>query len=88
MAAGLPIVATNVVGLPEIVVEGKAGFLVQPRNPTELSLKILDLLQNKDLRRRMSENSRRLVTNYSWENIAERLENILSQISQNSRRQG
>ncbi len=37
MAAGLPVVSTNFVGIPEMVVAGKTGFLVPPDSPTQLA---------------------------------------------------
>lgn len=43
-AAGVPIVATNVGGTAEIVVDGKTGVLVPPRNPPALADAIVDLL--------------------------------------------
>jgi glycosyltransferase involved in cell wall biosynthesis len=47
MAAGKPVVASNVGGNPEVVVHGKTGFLVPPQDPETLASKIILLLQNK-----------------------------------------
>jgi glycosyltransferase involved in cell wall biosynthesis len=55
MAAGLPIVATNVGGNPEIVQDGRTGLLVPPRNAEALSTAIIRILQNPDLARRFGE---------------------------------
>jgi glycosyltransferase involved in cell wall biosynthesis len=46
----IPIVASNFAGIPELVQDGKNGFLVQPRDARELSLKLLKLIKSKDLR--------------------------------------
>ena len=43
MSTGLPMVATSVGGVPEIVNNGKNGLLSQPKNPEELAIKILQL---------------------------------------------
>ena len=50
MALGLPVVATNTGGIPELVVNGKNGYLVKPRSIYELAEKIIKILQNEDFR--------------------------------------
>jgi len=45
MAAGKPVVATNVGGIPEVVVDGKTGRLVPPESPGEMAEAILDFLR-------------------------------------------
>jgi glycosyltransferase involved in cell wall biosynthesis len=59
MAAGLPVVATGVGGLPEIVREGETGFLVAPRDPAALAERISRLLADPALAREMGERGRR-----------------------------
>ena len=59
MSVGLPIVATNVGGNPEVVEEGVSGFLVPSRNPELLANAIEKLLVNKALREKMSINARK-----------------------------
>jgi len=46
MAAGLPMVATDVGGNSEAIVDGETGWLVPPRNPVLLAAKLLDLLKD------------------------------------------
>jgi glycosyltransferase involved in cell wall biosynthesis len=56
LLSGVPVVATNVGGLPDLVQEKKTGWLVPPRNPQALARAILDALQNPaETRRRTSE---------------------------------
>ena len=76
MAAGLPIVATRVGGLPEIVTEGENGFLVEPRNSQQLAEKILFLLKNEDMRRHLSGNNIKKAEQYSWSKIVTSLEEV------------
>ena len=59
MAAGLPVVATDVGGLPEIVRHGETGFLVAPRDPAALAERIGHLLADPALARQMGERGRR-----------------------------
>lgn len=54
MAAGIPIVATAVGGLPEIVRDGHTGLLVPPRDPSALARALTDVLTDKALARRLA----------------------------------
>ncbi|MGP8321447.1 MAG: glycosyltransferase family 4 protein [Methanosarcinaceae archaeon] len=76
MASGLPIVATNVGGLPEIVKDGENGFLVEPKNPEKIAEKALFLLENNDIREEISKKNREIAEGYSWKKVAERLEEV------------
>jgi glycosyltransferase involved in cell wall biosynthesis len=58
LACGVPQVATNVGGNPEVVIEGKTGLLCPPDDPTGLAQRIVRLLQEPDLRARMGDASR------------------------------
>jgi glycosyltransferase involved in cell wall biosynthesis len=57
MASGLPIVATRIGGLPDLVEEGVNGLLVEPRNPTSLAQAILTLVGDPDTVASMGEKS-------------------------------
>ena len=53
MAAELPVVASRVGGVSELVVDGENGFLVSPRDPQELATALARLVDDPDLRRRL-----------------------------------
>ena len=55
MAFGVPVIATNKGGTPEIVNEGKNGLLLQENNPDELADKIINLINNREKLQAMSE---------------------------------
>jgi glycosyltransferase involved in cell wall biosynthesis len=54
MACGVPIVATAVGGIPEQVEDGINGFLTRPGEPQEMALRIQTILENDDLKAKMS----------------------------------
>lgn len=58
MAAGLPIVASNVGSIPEIVVDGENGFIVEKNNPQEAARVIMKLIENPELRKKMGKAGR------------------------------
>ncbi len=61
LAAGLPVVATAVGGLPEFVIAGETGLLCAPSDPAGLAAEINRLVADPDLRRRLGEHGRALV---------------------------
>lgn len=60
-AAGLPVVATDVGGVAESIINGVSGFLVPERNPAAMAEKLLYVLENKDLWPQIGQAGRRHV---------------------------
>ncbi|MEM2971942.1 MAG: glycosyltransferase family 4 protein [Candidatus Bathyarchaeia archaeon] len=63
MACGLPVVATEVGGIPEFVVNEYSGLLVPPENPKALKQAIMKLTSNNTLYNSLSQNARKYVVN-------------------------
>ena len=61
MAFGLPVVATRVGGLPEVIEDGVTGLLVPPGDADALAQAMIRLLSDADLRRRMGQAGRERV---------------------------
>jgi glycosyltransferase involved in cell wall biosynthesis len=61
MAAGLPVVATAVDGVPEVVLEGETGYLVPPGDVPALRTRLDQLLSRSDLRHQFGRRARLLV---------------------------
>ncbi len=59
MATGLPVIASDVGGNPEIVADSGCGYLFQPRDVAGLAEKLAGLLRNPDLRFRFGDQARR-----------------------------
>jgi len=76
MASGLPIVASKVGGVPQIIKDGENGYLIEPTRPDQIAEKVLLLLENHDLRDAISRNSIQKAKDYSWENVVWRLEEV------------
>jgi len=61
MASGKPVVATNVDGAKEAIIEGVNGFLVEPHNIEEFAMKVIKLINDRNLAQRMGKEGRRMV---------------------------
>ena len=81
MEAARPVVATNVGGIPDLVVDGVTGILVPPRDPTALAAAISGLLDDPDLRRRLGEAGRaRRRSEFDISNTVRRVEDLYEEL--------
>lgn len=69
MALGLPVVSTNVGGIPFLLEDQKDALLVEPNDELLFSSAINELLQNPKLATQLAENARLKVENYDWEKV-------------------
>lgn len=80
MAAGLPIVATKVMALPELVYDGKNGFLFDEGDTETLANRILKILKNPALKKKMSQNSLKIISQHNLNKTIESYENIYKRL--------
>jgi glycosyltransferase involved in cell wall biosynthesis len=81
LLSGVPVVATNVGGLPDLVQENKTGWLVTPRNPKELARAILESLQNPtESRRRAIEGQKLAQTTFEVKSTAREVASVYEKI--------
>ncbi|MFK7808327.1 MAG: glycosyltransferase family 4 protein, partial [Saprospiraceae bacterium] len=71
--SGVPIVATNVGGIPEIVTTGKTGLLANQGDDTALAKNVKLLLNDATLRNQISENAKKSVIKFSKSNMAQQI---------------
>lgn len=64
MSCGLPVVASNAGGIPEVVAHGETGFLSDIGDVEEMAANVLSLLKDKNLSKKMSEAARKRATEY------------------------
>lgn len=82
MAAGKPIVATNIPGYRSVLEDGQEGLLVEPENEHALAEAIVRLLRNPTLRQEMSERGRCKAARYDWPIIARQILDLYEQLLQ------
>jgi glycosyltransferase involved in cell wall biosynthesis len=76
-ASGLPVIASRIGGLPEVVLDGKTGLLVPPGDVDALAFAISCLLADPALRAQMGQAGRQFVLeHYRWEDNAKLMEEI------------
>ena len=76
MSLGMPIIATDVGGVREILKEGYNGFVIPARDSKKMREKISLLIKSKILQKKFSKNNLKDVKKYSWSNAAKRLESL------------
>lgn len=82
LAAGTPVVATDVGGIPRLVDEGEQGYLVTPNAPGEVATGVDRLLSADEAARvRMAEQSRERALEFSWHGIAEQCCSIYEEVA-------
>lgn len=83
-----PVVATTVGGLPELVEDGRTGYLIPPRDEKALAEAIIRLLQDKDLRQQLGRNGKRKVdTECAEEVVAKKTLAVYAQALNGSRQE-
>jgi len=81
MACKLPVIASNIGGIPDIVHDGETGILVPEKDSMEISQSIIKLIENEDLRENLTFKGYYMVIEYfSWEKIAKDYINIYKKI--------
>lgn len=81
MAVGLPVIGTEVGGIPDIIINRETGLFVKVDDPADLANKISSLYNDENLRTNLSKNGISLVEQkYNWKKIASQIDNIFQKI--------
>ncbi|OQA04102.1 MAG: D-inositol 3-phosphate glycosyltransferase [bacterium ADurb.Bin400] len=81
MHASIPIVATRVGGVVDVVEHNKTGLLVEPRKPHALALAINKIFSHPDLASEFVRNSRHRVKTFDWSQTVTRFEDVYNKLS-------
>ncbi|MCC7560303.1 MAG: glycosyltransferase family 4 protein [Methanobacterium sp.] len=80
MASSLPVVASRLGGLPEVVRNGENGLLVEPKVVGDLASKLSLLLENPTLRHKLGKNGRKIAENYNWDRVVDLIHKIYEEV--------
>jgi glycosyltransferase involved in cell wall biosynthesis len=80
MAAGRPVVASRVGGIPDLVKHGENGFLVEPGDENGVSAAIKKLLADKIMRDQMGEKGRIMAQAFSVENMVDKIDSLYASL--------
>jgi len=84
MAAGLPVVATGVGAVPEVISHGHTGLLVEAANPPAIAKAVINLMTDASLRTSISRVARdEVLRRYSWQNICSKLMQFYHEVLDN-----
>lgn len=82
LACGTPVFATPVSGIPDVIEDGKTGFIIDESDPEQIADKISAILERQDLGK-IASNGRELIEDtYSFEKAVTRYRDILGSIEQ------
>jgi len=89
MALGTPVIASDMVGIPELLDEGRCGILVPPGNPRELANAIETLLKSSTLRLRYADVARRYAeSTFDLRRNGRQLANLINSTTRDNTRRG
>jgi len=80
MALGLPVIGAQAGALPYLIKPDRNGYLFEPDNPEDLGKKLQKILENPDLRKKMSQESLNIIQEHDINNIIKKMENLYSKI--------
>jgi len=87
MSQGLPVIATSVGGIPEIIKNGETGLLVPPNNPVKMTEAVKKLIDNPHLYERLSINGiKEVQEKYTDEKIIEHIDKYINDVFNQSKR--
>ncbi|MBI3005842.1 MAG: glycosyltransferase family 4 protein [Ignavibacteriales bacterium] len=78
-AYGVPVVASNVPGLRDSVIEGKTGLLYEYGNISQLARKMLEVLKDRKFQARLGREALTFARSLSWDNSAQRMLEVIEQ---------
>ncbi|MEX2512900.1 MAG: glycosyltransferase family 4 protein [Cyclobacteriaceae bacterium] len=80
MAAGLPVISTNHAGIPEVVIDGQNGFIVEEGDVEEMANKLVELCSDRELSKKFGENGKLIIKrNFTEKEYFKKINQLISQ---------
>ena len=79
-ASLVPVVASNIGGIPDIVKNNKTGILVEPKNPKLISDAVIKLFSDKDFAEYLADNAFQKLQKYDWKIISKKVNNLYKEL--------
>jgi L-malate glycosyltransferase len=79
-AMGLPVISTDVGGIPDLLTHGVTGILVSDNDDEAMAKAVEDLINNPDLAECLSRNGRLLAERFSWEQVRPQWETLFAEL--------
>jgi glycosyltransferase involved in cell wall biosynthesis len=80
MACGTPVLATPVGAIPDVIIDGKTGFIMENNSPECIAENVIRALSSPDLEQIAEEGRRFVEENYTFERVVERWKEVLEEI--------
>jgi glycosyltransferase involved in cell wall biosynthesis len=80
MAAGIPVVASDVDGIREVIIQGESGILIPPKNPDALASAVIQLIENPQLVKSLVENGFKRAQLFDVQEHVMKLESLYSNL--------
>ena len=80
MAAGIPVIATNVHGIKEVVIDGKSGILIPPKNPEAIAKSVLRIIEDPRLSKDLVEEGFKRARLFDIQEHLLKLENLYNSL--------
>ena len=73
----IPVIATNVGGIPELISDNVTGLLIPPESPEQMIDTINTLLEDNDTQEKLAKNAFEFInTNFSWDVLIDKYKNL------------
>lgn len=80
MAAGRPVVASDIPGYRTVMTSGREGFLVPPRDPSAIAKAIVQIIKEPELAARMGSTGRQRALQFSWAQVALKVQEFYQEL--------